>query len=530
MSAVKRLAGRELMGRGGWSALRRRRLSGTRSPILVAAVTAAVTIGSLLSAVYSVGGVSVLPAAVRRRQAASTGSFVGTGGDRGRPPGRARRAHDAGRGWWRRGGTANATVSRLDVLDSTAPCLYDVLLPGTHDSSSYTMTTDVVPRGAFWLLKRPWIRRLLSAPLSAMSVTQGVRVLTQLRAGARYLDLRVGKVEGDRKTWWMIHGMVACAPFAEAVADINAFHREGGGTVVWVIREERFGPGESAALAAYLREHVEGDIYDGDQAGLRRIPFRSLPPNVIFGVGALTPMPALLAVDEWVNTYSSRVKIPVLVSQMSSASTRHARDTLMVIGWTLTPQPVDIALRVLTFNVGRPSIREAAAAMNRQVYPFLQEHRGLTLRVANVIFFDWMGAAEAEAVLAMNRGVFVDEVPRPPTPAPVPALVAAGGGGMPAQPGAGVEATPTRTEPASPTVTPSAAPAGYTLPSPLPSPTPRSSSPMPPSPSPMSPSSSPMPPVPSPPVVGALPSAQLLPPATRAATAGRRQAAAPPVD
>lgn len=408
--------------------MRRLPRTSPRPPVLVGAVAAALVVGVLLSAVAAVGGVSVLPAAVRRRQAASTGSDAVGGWGR-RPPRWAAPARDAGGGHRRGGEAANATATRLDVLDSPAPCLYDVLLPGTHDSSSYTMTTDVVPRGAHRLLHRRWIRRLLSAPLAAMSVTQGTRVLTQLRAGARYLDLRVGKVAGDRETWWMIHGMVACAPFAEAVADINAFHREGGGTVVWVIREERFGPGESAALAAYLRSHVEGAIYDGDQAGLRRTPFRSLPPNVIFGVSALTPIPALLAVDEWVNTYSSRVKIPVLLAQMSRASTRHARDTLMVIGWTLTPQPVDIALRVLTFNVGRPSIREAAAAMNRQVYPFLRRHRGLTLRVANVIFFDWMGAAEAEAVLAMNRGVFVDEVAPPPTPAPAPALVAVGGGG-----------------------------------------------------------------------------------------------------
>lgn len=499
-----------------------------RPPVLVAAVAAALAVGGLLGAVHSAGGVSVLPAAVRRWQAASTGSAVGGAG---RSPRGASLALDASGGGGRRGdsGTANGTAARLDVLDSAAPCLYDVLLPGTHDSSSYTMTAEVVPRGAHRLLKRPWIRRLLSAPLAAMSVTQGARVLTQLRAGARYLDLRVGKVEGDRATWWMIHGMVACAPFAEAVADINAFHREGGGTVVWVIREERFAPGESAALAAYLRSTVEGAIYDGDQAGLRRTPFRSLPPNVIFGVAALTPIPALLAVDEWVNTYSSRVKIPVLVSQMSAASTRHARDTLMVIGWTLTPQPVDIALRVLTFNVGRPSIREAAAAMNRQVYPFLREHRGLTLRVANVIFFDWMGAAEAEAVLAMNRGVFVDEVPRPPTPAPVPALVAVGEGGGAPPPGAGGGAILAWTSPASPTAAPQVA-TGHPPPSP-PSPSP---SPPPPSSLSLSPSlsSSPLPPLPSPSPIGAVafPSAQPPPPATRAAAAGHRQAAARPAD
>ncbi|KAK1863056.1 hypothetical protein I4F81_005620 [Pyropia yezoensis] len=493
-----------------------------RLPVLAVSVAAAVAFGGLLGAVCAVGGVSVLPAAVRRqRQAALTGSAVVDGG--GSPPSWPTGALVAAGGGGRDGGgggAANGTATRLDVLDSAAPCLYDVLLPGTHDSSSYTMTTEVVPRGAHPLLQRPWIRRLLSAPLAAMSVTQGARVLTQLRAGARYLDLRVGKVAGDRSTWWMIHGMVACAPFAEAVADINAFHREGGGTVVWVIREERFAPGESAALAAYLRATVEGTIYDGDQAGLRRTPFRGLPPNVIFGVAALTPIPALLAVDEWVNTYSSRVKIPVLLSQMSAASTRHARDTLMVIGWTLTPQPVDIALRVLTFNVGRPSIREAAAAMNRQVYPFLRDHRGLTLRVANVIFFDWMGAAEAEAVLAMNRGVFVDEVPRPPTPAPVPPLVAVGWG---------VGAPPLPTLPASPTPPPLGGATAQPLPSP---PSPSSSPPPSPPPSPSfsrPPSPSPSPSL-SPPPTGARasPSLQTQPPA--AATAGSRQAAALPAD
>jgi len=355
----------------------------------------------------------------------------------------------------------NTTAARLDVLDTPSPCLYDVLLPGTHDSSSYTTTFDVVPRGAHKLLQRPWLRRLLSGPISAMSITQGGRILSQLRAGARYLDIRVGQVAGDGKTWWMIHGMVACAPFVEAVDDINTFHREGGGTVVWVIREERFAPGESARLATYLRENVQGAIYDGDQAGLRRTPFRSLPPNVIFGVSALTPIPALLAVDEWVNTYSARVKVPALLEQMTAASTRVARDTLMVIGWTLTPQPLDIVLRVVTFNVGRPSLREAAAAMNGQVYPFLDAHRRLTLDKANVIFFDWMGPSEASAVLALNSGVFIAEVLPPPTPPPVPDLTSVDGvpllpaltaATMPAPPGATVR--PLAPSP-SPSLTPS---------------------------------------------------------------------------
>jgi len=417
-----------------------------RAAVVAAVVVAAVA--GLMGAANPVRGVSVVAAAARRQRASAVAAASTAGGpDRSAlaaGPSSAVSPLDIARG---KGDMGNTTAARLDVLDTPSPCLYDVLLPGTHDSSSYTTTFDVVPRGAHKLLQRPWLRRLLSGPISAMSITQGGRILSQLRAGARYLDIRVGQVAGDGKTWWMIHGMVACAPFVEAVDDINTFHREGGGTVVWVIREERFAPGESARLATYLRENVQGAIYDGDQAGLRRTPFRSLPPNVIFGVSALTPIPALLAVDEWVNTYSARVKVPALLEQMTAASTRVARDTLMVIGWTLTPQPLDIVLRVVTFNVGRPSLREAAAAMNGQVYPFLDAHRRLTLDKANVIFFDWMGPSEASAVLALNSGVFIAEVLPPPTPPPVPDLASVDGvpllpaltaATMPALPGATV--------------------------------------------------------------------------------------------
>lgn len=99
-----------------------------------------------------------------------------------------------------------------------------LVMPGTHDSGMSTISNK--------------IRSLGSA---ANTQTQGISIYDQLRAGARWFDLRVGTVHSDKgSSFWVLHVNDPRADIAignsgvsldDVVADINRFTDENPGEV-----------------------------------------------------------------------------------------------------------------------------------------------------------------------------------------------------------------------------------------------------------------------------------------------------------
>src|SRR5262245_44511944 len=88
--------------------------------------------------------------------------------------------------------------------------LRDIVIPGSHDAGTYLMENRIDNNS---------------------SQCQEVRVLEQLYAGARYLDLRAWKGKDDE--YWMYHGLAwTHVKLAEVLKDIRNFLNTHDGEIV----------------------------------------------------------------------------------------------------------------------------------------------------------------------------------------------------------------------------------------------------------------------------------------------------------
>ncbi|OSX72484.1 hypothetical protein BU14_0431s0008 [Porphyra umbilicalis] len=239
--------------------------------------------------------------------------------------------------------------------------------------------------------------------------------------------------------------MVACVPLAHALADVNAFHAEAAArgaptTLVLSVTLEALGAGEVGELAAVLLGGLEG--------GYR-------PPNVISGVPPIAALPARWGVDTWVDTNDRDTKLAALAAQVGASpppppvraaapppprggsaraaapvgpagagrtspppppppppptggrggahAPRSDRNSLYVLGWTLTPSRADVLGRLASGNRAPPPLAAAAAGMNAAFPPWAARHGRALAATVNVVFMDFLGGGDAAAVAAAAR-------------------------------------------------------------------------------------------------------------------------------
>lgn len=292
------------------------------------------------------------------------------------------------------------------------PSLYDILLAGTHDSAAYDARPELLSRTAPAAMHASAVRALTSRVQCEFALTQSLSVGEQLDAGARFLDLRVSKRAGTPQSvdeFWTIHGMVLCVPLSDVVAQINAFNGARRGArdapVVLAVRAYALSPREHAALGAYLVRQLDGEVFVGDAATLGATPVKRLPACVLAGVPP-SRLGAQWGADVWTNTYCARTKIAFLDSALDSAKVKRARDCarLLVLGWTVTPNVVDVALRFVSWGVLRRTVMEEAVDMNC-LFPKFAASRANALRdKVNVVFFDCFTEKEAQLLRSVAQG------------------------------------------------------------------------------------------------------------------------------
>lgn len=307
------------------------------------------------------------------------------------------------------------------------PSLYDLVLPGTHDSGAHEINVDGVrPTHGPRALSRFPLKHALRRTLTDFSRTHALDVPAQLDAGARFLDLRVAGVESScvpcasrarDVDLWLVHGIVAAVPLRPVLEGVAAWQRAFGRrglrppAVVMVVR--RYDDVLEGLVAALFREVLGASdlgIYEGDAAGLRVVPYTELPPSVVVGVKGVGAMPSGedWGADVWIDTYNPTVKRSGLVEQARGAGARVARDAMYVLGWTVTPQTSDIAGRILSLGFAKPSLEQEAKKFNKEFTVFAKEHREHLQANVNVIFFDFFDRHLADAVFSIN-----DVMPEP---------------------------------------------------------------------------------------------------------------------
>jgi hypothetical protein len=340
--------------------------------------------------------------------------------------------------------------------------LFDLLLVGTHDSCAYRVSHAVTSRAAILPLRIGPVRRAAAAALHDVSVTQTLDVLAQLRAGVRFLDVRVSKLDRawNDNRFWTVHGMSVCVPLDEVIDQINAFHDEHRHAtrlgleraphrgndrehahelrsssssslsssslssssappvvnplpplseafpipVVSVFRLFGLDNDETAELADHLRRRLRGGIFCGSAKDLRTATLAELPANIVAGVPGLAHLPAQFGFDLWKNTYDADLKIDFLADYLSSETTRLSRDDLCVIGWTVTPQVTDVVLRLAGLTMFCRSLQLEAAKLNSRLPAFLKAYSQDVRSKANVIFCDFIDSAFANIIIDLSNG------------------------------------------------------------------------------------------------------------------------------
>ncbi|TGZ65933.1 hypothetical protein CRM22_005626 [Opisthorchis felineus] len=102
-------------------------------------------------------------------------------------------------------------------------------IPGSHDSFTSAITNDSIPSPDcdVYSLVRNLPQNIAGPMLRPWTTTQGLNTIDQLRAGIRYLDLRVAvrSVRNEDDVFYIVHGQYIC-PMVNALREVAEFLRE----------------------------------------------------------------------------------------------------------------------------------------------------------------------------------------------------------------------------------------------------------------------------------------------------------------
>lgn len=295
--------------------------------------------------------------------------------------------------------------------------LYDVVLAGSHDSAAYTTAPCLASRAALAPLRLSRaVRWATAAALADYAATQALDVGAQLRAGVRFLDLRVTKVApgfGDAR-FWCCHGQALCVPLDEVLKHVNGFHAEVETwprlprgvvdvPVVSVFRSFNLSEAERAELGRHVGRALVGGCFGGSAGDLRAAALGALPRNVVAGLPEVNAdLPERWGHDAWLDTFSAPRKLRFLSGVVRGAKPRGARDDLCVVGFTVTAHTTDVVARIVSAGVLRPSLKAEALKMNDGLPGFLCSHEQALARAANVVFVDFVTPAMVERIDQLN--------------------------------------------------------------------------------------------------------------------------------
>jgi hypothetical protein len=138
-------------------------------------------------------------------------------------------------------------------------CLRDMVIPGTHDSGSYSIDTF--------------------KPFSAVGRTQNVTVVEQLHRGARYLDLHIAGSGRDKVS--IFHGCLQGTVLERVLEDIHLFCQDFPGEFLIVELSAEFGrdfkPAQKKKALDLVKDILGDKLYvENDCKKLRSTPLKDL--------------------------------------------------------------------------------------------------------------------------------------------------------------------------------------------------------------------------------------------------------------
>ena len=226
-------------------------------------------------------------------------------------------------------------MARNEALLAGRP-LSAVVLPGSHDAASYSLTRGS-PICAARTNKLMGLMSFLAAPRAR---TQEASLTAQLAAGVRYLDLRVCAVPGSPRRFFVHHTWLG-SPLDDALGQIDAFSRAHPREILLLDFQHLsgFDDADRAALAGDLERRFAGRLLPvGTRPGA--LTLRQLWDGRV-GIVILVDRPAgaphlfdraATLMSRWANAPS----VAALVSALPWMSEESSR--LRVLQWQVTPR------------------------------------------------------------------------------------------------------------------------------------------------------------------------------------------------
>ena len=293
-------------------------------------------------------------------------------------------------------------------------------LPGTHDSGSYTLSKRLIP-GAFGpdLEAAIEVAEELGIPVDRIitpwALSTRCDVLQQLRAGARYVDVRAGwdGALGERGEW-VVHHAEEGVRVEAVLRQVAAFLAQRPTEIVLVELSHFYGspgPGARRALAE-LAVAVFGDLLHPKRRGLGA----TLGELVAAGTRAVVTFefeddetaaefPTLWPADTFLNTYADTDDLEAMEGfnrrqiEAFDGPDRPGPRQLAKISWTLTPTGPAVRRGLVPGRHHPHSLVELADGANAALPAFAAaEAAGKRRLMGNVLLLD---AIEASAALAV---------------------------------------------------------------------------------------------------------------------------------
>ena len=302
--------------------------------------------------------------------------------------------------------------------------LGELTLPGTHDSGSYTLSKRLIP-GAFGpdLEAAIEVAEELGIPVDRIitpwALSTRCDVLQQLRAGARYVDVRAGwdGALGERGEW-VVHHAEEGVRVEAVLRQVAAFLAQRPTEIVLVELSHFYGspgPGARRALAE-LAVAVFGDLLHPKRRGLGA----TLGELVAAGTRAVVTFefeddetaaefPTLWPADTFLNTYADTDDLEAMEGfnrrqiEAFDGPDRPGPRQLAKISWTLTPTGRAVRRGLVPGRHHPHSLVELADGANAALPAFAAaEAAGKRRLMGNVLLLD---AIEASAALAVAQQI-----------------------------------------------------------------------------------------------------------------------------
>ena len=284
--------------------------------------------------------------------------------------------------------------------------LYQITLPGTHNTGTYSMSDMVSPGDEL----SPFIRWIQSKVPTAFSTgvihewskTQTQSVAEQLAGGIRFFDLRIARSSDE----FFIHHGVLGPRLSDIFHDLHTFMSSVDWELVIVSASHMEGMDESShakfmdlviqSLSPFLYQNVSSDLCSLRSTHIDDI--LKMGPRIIFIYDDVylrshpnqNFWPSELIYDHWSDTND----ISVLMSDQQDKLHHHAGSASMLfeLQWILTPQTRDIVAAVRDklnpTKAYAPTLLSMSQAPNQWLNNFIESNVGYQMNIIIVDFCD----------------------------------------------------------------------------------------------------------------------------------------------